>query len=150
MSEQSPKSNAFNEPLPDPARCQHRHPSGRRCRLPVSDLHTGLCAHHTRLRFVREEAHLSSALFGELKKFETAAEVNDVLSRLLLLVSQDRVSPRRAAVMAYICNLLLRSVPKPENEPPEIIFDAPRPERSYPEPGDPQPSSARDQVNAKT
>ncbi len=28
---------------------------------------------------------------------------------VLILVSQDRVSPRRAAVMAYICNLLLRS-----------------------------------------
>ncbi len=148
MNEQSAKSNAFKKPLTDPTRCQHSFPSGRRCRMPVSDLHTGLCAHHFRERLIREEADLSTALVGELKKFETAGEVNDVLSRLLILVSQDRVSPRRAAVMAYICNLLLRSVPKPENEPPEIIFDAPRPERSYPD--EPQPSSTHDQVNART
>jgi hypothetical protein len=148
MNEQSVKSNVFKKPLTDPTRCQHSFPSGRRCRMPVSDLRAGVCAHHFRERLVREEADLSTALVGELKKFETAGEVNDVLSRLLILVSQGRVSPRRAAVMAYICNLLLRSVPKPENEPPEIIFDAPRPDRSHPD--EPQPSSTHDQVNART
>ncbi len=128
MNEQSAKSNAFKKPLTDPTRCQHSFPSGRRCRMPVSDLHTGLCAEHVRQQFIREEADLCSALVGELRKFETAGEVNDVLSHLLILVSQDRVSPRRAAVMAYICNLLLRSVPKPGNEVPDIIFDIPGPE----------------------
>jgi hypothetical protein len=38
------------------------------------------------------------------------------------------VSARRAAVMAYMCNLLLRSVPKPGNKVPDIIFDKPGPE----------------------
>ena len=148
MNEQSAKPNVLNKSLSDPNRCQHSYPSGRRCRMPASDLHAGLCAQHFRQRLAREEADLSTALVGELKKFETAGEVNDVLSRLLILVSQDRVSPRRAAVIAYICNLLLRSVPKPENEPPEMIFDAPRPDRSYPD--EPQPSSSHDQVNART
>ena len=144
MNEQSAKSNVLNKSFSDRNRCQHYYPSGRRCRMPASDLHAGLCAQHFRQRLARDEADLSNALVGELKKFETAGEVNDVLSRLLILVSQDRVSPRRAAVIAYICNLLLRSVPKPDNEVPEIIVDMPGPEtaeqRSQEEPQQPSPS----------
>ena len=142
MNEQSPKSNVLNKSLSDPNRCQHSYPSGRRCRMPASDLRAGLCAQHFRERLAREEADVSTALVGELKKFETASEVNDVLSRLLILVSQDRVSPRRAAVIAYICNLLLRTRPaidrelnpkEDPNAPAEFIFDAPRPQRDFPE-----------------
>lgn len=147
MNEPAAKSPAFKKPLTDPTRCQHSYPSGRRCRLPVSNLHVGLCAQHFRERLVREEADLSSALVGELTKFETAGEVNDVLSRLLILVSQDRVSPRRAAVMAYICNLLLRSVPKAEE--PGIIFDIPGPD-SPEKPDETQPPSPSDYFRAKT
>ena len=151
MNEQSAKSNVFKKPLADPTRCQHSFPSGRRCRMPVADLHAGLCAHHFRERLVREEADLSTALVGELKKFETAGEVNDVLSRLLILVSQDRVSPRRAAVMAYICNLLLRSVPKPGNEVPEIIVDMPGPETAEePRQEESQQPSPSDYFRVKT
>jgi len=151
MNEQTPKSNVFTKPLTDPTRCHHSFPSGRRCRMPVSDLHAGLCAHHFRHRLVREEADLSTALVGELKKFETTDDVNDVLSRLLILVSQDRVSPRRAAVMAYICNLLLRSVPKPDNEPAQIIVDMPGPDTAEkPEEVEPQQPSPSDYFRVKT
>lgn len=141
---------ANSSTLSNLSRCQHRYPSRHRCRLPVSDPRTGLCANHTRELQQRELAGLSSALVGQMTKFDTSDDINDVLSRLLILTSQDRVSPRRAAVIAYICNLLLRSIPKSEDEPPQIIFDAPRPERSYPDAGDPQPSSAHDQINIET
>lgn len=62
-----------------------------------------------------------------MTKFENCNDVNDVLSRLLILISRDRVSPRRAAVIADICNLLLRSILPAEERPPEIIVDMPRP-----------------------
>jgi hypothetical protein len=123
MDNQTANSN----PLYDLSRCQHRFPSRRRCRLPVSDPRSGLCANHARQLQQREAADLSSALVGQMTKFETSNDINDVLSRLLILISQDRVSPRRAAVIAYICNLLLRSVPKPGDEPPQIIVDMPGP-----------------------
>ena len=142
MIETTANSNAFSKPLSDPTRCAHSYPSGRRCRMPVSGLRTGLCANHSRKLFARQEADLSSSLVGELKKFETFDDINDVLSRLLILTSQDRVSPRRAAVIAYICNLLLRSVPRPNDEP-QIIVDIPGPERESPEPAGPHaPASA--------
>lgn len=116
-------------PLSDLSRCQHRFPSRRRCRLPVSDLRSGLCANHARELQQRELADLSSALVGDMTKFETYDDINGVLSRLLILTSQDRVSPRRAAVIACICNLLLRSIPAAGDKPPQIILDMQRPER---------------------
>jgi hypothetical protein len=122
----------------DLARCQHRFPSRRRCRLPVSNPRTGLCANHARQLQQRELADLSSALVGQMTKFDTSDDINDVLSRLLILTSQDRVSSRRAAVIAYICNLLLRSIPREDDQPPEIIVDMPGPERdSQPQTGAP-------------
>lgn len=120
---------ANSNPIIDLSRCQHRYPSRRRCRLPVSDPRIGLCANHARELQQRELADLSSVLVGQMTKFDTSDDINDVLSRLLILTSQDRVSPRRAAVIAYICNLLLRSVPREDDQPPEIIVDMPGPER---------------------
>jgi len=53
--------------------------------------------------------------------------------------------------MAYICNLLLRSVPKPGNEVPEFIFDAPRPDRSEtPSKDETQQPSLSDYFRVKT
>lgn len=120
---------ANSNPLIDLSRCQHRFPSRRRCRLPVSDLRAGLCANHARELQQRELADLSSTLVGQMTKFDTYDDINDVLSRLLILISQDRVSPRRAAVIAYICNLLLRSVPYTQEQTPQVILDMRRPER---------------------
>ena len=123
MNARSTKSNAVSNSLTDPSRCQHLYPSGRRCRLPVSDLRSGLCADHSRKLLAREEADLSSTLVGQLQKIETANEVNDVLSRLLILISQDRVAPRRASVIAYICNLLLRTLPAIEYHNEHYVDD---------------------------
>ena len=68
-----------------------------------------------------------------LDDFTSAAQINDFLSRLLLLLAQDKISTRRAAVLTYITSQLLRTLPaidKEENaEPTQFIFDLPRPER---------------------
>jgi hypothetical protein len=82
-------------------------------------------------------AEIASTLTANLDDFTSAAQINDFLSRLLLLLAQDKISTRRAAVLAYITNQLLRTLPaiaKEENaEPTSFIFDAPRPERDLPE-----------------
>jgi hypothetical protein len=39
-----------------------------------------------------------------------------LLARLAILVVQNRISPRRAAVLAYVSSLLLRSLPKIDRE----------------------------------
>jgi len=68
------------------------------------------------------------------------SQINDFLSALLVHLAQDRISARRAAVLAYITNQLLRTLPAIEKEleaqSPEdapgtaIVLDLPRPHRS--------------------
>jgi hypothetical protein len=132
------KSSSTND-LP---RCKHQTASGRRCLLRVSDAQSPLCFRHTHLLHKQLDlTDLAAELAGELVEFKSAAEINHVLSRLLILLSQSRISPRRAAVIAYIGNLLLRTIPAIEQElqqqlnpggndsGPVIIIDVPRPKR---------------------
>ncbi len=132
MTHKSANSNAVNEP----ARCQHRTSTGRRCRLRVVDAHSGLCFRHAQLQLQHFEIpDLSPELVGNLLDFTSAAHINQVLSKLLILLSQNRISPRRAAVIAYVTSLLLRTLPAIEHESGEddeevrVIWDMPRPSR---------------------
>ncbi len=116
--------------------CKHHTRKGR-CRMPVADPLSTLCAEHARRQQKRDEASsLSAELIVGFTEFKSAVPINDFLSRLLLFQAQDRIAPRRAAVMAYTCNLLLRTLPAIEHElnpqddeTQEIIFDMPRPKR---------------------
>jgi hypothetical protein len=134
MIEKTDNSNFANEL----SLCRHRTVSGRRCRLRVLNPESHLCFRHAQLRQKkRHAADLAGDLAGQLTEFTTAADLNTFLSRLLLLQAHDRIAPRRAAVMAYTCNLLLRTLPAMDREingdpdaDPVIIFDMPRPDRS--------------------
>lgn len=69
-------------------------------------------------------------------------KINDFLAKLTILLVQNRISPRRASVLAYLNSLLLRTLreidyennpPSEEDLPPQIIVDTPRPIRDgYP------------------
>jgi hypothetical protein len=116
------------------SRCTHRSAAGSRCRIiPASG--SDLCAVHAKANAVRrEDDDLAATLTAGLEEFTSAAPVNKFLSRLLLLLAQDRISPRRGAVMAYTANLLLRSVTvmkqDTEKEPVHIeyVIGIPRPD----------------------
>ena len=119
--------------------CGHRTPSGRHCRLPVSDPDFGLCLNHAlRKHKDRDLVDLASALTGNSEEFQTAAGINHSLAELYRLLAQNRISPRRAAVLAYISNLLLRTLPAMDLEQDSadgegrlnIIVDCPRPDRT--------------------
>src|SRR5260370_4561229 len=108
MNEQSVNSSSTN----DLSRCQHRTRTGRRCRHAISNAAPGLCSKHVTSRQVRfEESDLSVTLLGQLTELKSASDLNQVLSNLFRLLSQDRIAARRAAVLAYIANLLLRTLP---------------------------------------
>ena len=92
-------------------RCLHYTASGRRCRLPQVNATSRLCFRHTQLHTRQPDpGDLRSVLAGDLTEFKSAADINMFLSRLLLLVTQNRISSKRAAVLAAICSLLLRSL----------------------------------------
>jgi hypothetical protein len=135
------------DPSPGDSRCLHRYHNGTRCRLRGLESQFGLCSRHFRLKVAailppapNDSADLSKDLLYDLSKFSSAEDLREFLTRLLVETTKGRVSPRRAAVLAYITNQLLHShcvVQKEEkeldNQPQQIIFDLPRPKRDLPE-----------------
>jgi hypothetical protein len=112
MNQETANSNPVNE-LP---RCQ-KHTRNGRYRMLVADSSSTLCAEHSRTPSKnRNSADLSAILTAGLTEFKSALPINDFLSRLLLNQAEGRIPPRRAAVMAYTCNLLLRTLPAIEHE----------------------------------
>ena len=92
-------------------RCAHRTASGRQCRLAISDPQSGLCAnHHAELK-EKERADVAGILFRDSQDFQTAQGINYSLRSLYWLVGKNRISSRRATVLAYISSLLLRTLP---------------------------------------
>ena len=62
------------------------------------------------------DADVSADLLGPVEDFRTAAAVNHALGKLLILLAGNRISPRRGAVLAYTCQLLLQSVAAVDKE----------------------------------
>ena len=113
------------------ARCQHRTPAGRQCRFRTSGGPSRLCKRHSTVERQLHSTDLTATLTDGLGEFKSPAPINDFLSRLLLLLAQDRISSRRAAVLAYITNQLLRTLcamekkaeDDPKNAPVKVIWD---------------------------
>ena len=141
MTPQFAKSSSIN----DSTRCNYRFPNGMRCRL-LGFGTQPFCPRHTQPAApAPEPAEIASTLTANLDDFTSAAQINNFLSRLLLLLAQDKISTRRAAVLAYITNQLLRTLPaiaKENDEPAQIVFDMPGPERDRPEPEQNPPQHA--------
>ena len=95
-------------------RCHYRNSAGRRCRLPRKQSHPTFCIRHARPDPpdpVAPAADHTADLLGPLDDFRTHASINYTLGRLLILKAANQISARDASVVAYICQLLLQSVP---------------------------------------
>lgn len=94
---------------------------------------SGLCFRHVGLQFQPTDEDLSPAFAGLLSGFQSALRIHDFLTQLTVLLVQNRISTRRAAILAYLGQTLLRTLPAIEEElepgEPQIIFDLPRPKR---------------------
>lgn len=91
------------------SRCSYTTAAGRRCRSLSSDSHSGLCPQH--LLKQSHVADLTEPLLTHWQGFQTAQGVNFTLSNLYKLLAANRISTRRASVLAYINSLLLRTLP---------------------------------------
>ncbi|HMD32264.1 MAG TPA: hypothetical protein VKG84_10170 [Candidatus Acidoferrales bacterium] len=85
--------------------------------------HPAFCSHHAGWLTEKEppqkpppQEDLTSELLGPLGDFRTAAAVNYTLGKLVLLSASRRISPREAATIGYLCQLLLQSVHQVNNE----------------------------------
>lgn len=117
----------------DQPRCKHFTANGRRCRLRPLDSGSGLCFRHASLQNAKSDAiDLTSAFGDSLTDFKSAVQINEFLAKLALLLVQNRISCRRAAVLAFISNLTLRTLPAidfelngDQDQIPRISFDLP-------------------------
>jgi hypothetical protein len=120
-------------------RCNYKTLTGRRCRLNATNSTSGLCPRHaSQASSSLASDDLSASFPAGLDEFLSAVQINVFLSQLATLLVQDRISPRRAAVLAYIQSLLLRTLPavhieldpEPDIDECRPIFNLPRPDRS--------------------
>ena len=93
-------------------RCAYRTAGGRQCRLPASDAHSGLCPQHRATQQQLQEEDHFLYLTRNNQNFQTAQGINHSLGNLYALLAQNLISPRRGAVLAYVCSLMLRSLPQ--------------------------------------
>ena len=116
-------------------RCRHYTFTGRRCRLAALDPVSGLCFRHIGRQFQPSDEDLSFAFVGLLSGFDSPSRIHAFLTQVTVLLVQNRVSTRRAAVLTYLGQTLLRTLPaidaelNPPDEQQRIIFDLPRPNR---------------------
>jgi hypothetical protein len=111
-------------------RCAHRDSSGRQCRLFVSDAHSGLCPQHRTEQKDKEQADVSGILLNLSQGFQTAQGINHSLRDLYVLAAQNRISARRASVLAYIGSLLLRTLPQIDADRAAGIIDPTKPKQA--------------------
>jgi len=97
-------------------RCQHISANGRRCRMLRTDDHPALCPQHRRQQLQPDPKTVAAELLRSIEDFNTATAVNHALGRLFALAAANRIPPRNAAILAYICQLLLNSLPAVEHE----------------------------------
>jgi hypothetical protein len=113
--------------LADQARCQFRDSAGRQCRVARAPGDPTYCIRHASIRgeapsYPESAAgtgtpiQLEEELMGRLENLRSATAVNFVLGRLLLLRAAGVVGRQDAAVIAYICQLLLQSLPMVKQE----------------------------------
>lgn len=123
-------------PRPE-SRCRYRSSSGRRCRAAIHDHRQGFCLRHSgSVPTPQLPADFLQRLTTDSDEFTTALGIHNSLSELYKLLAADLISARRAAVLAYIANLLLRTIPivhselNPQDDHVHVDFgDLPRPNR---------------------
>jgi hypothetical protein len=98
-------------PIALSVRCTHHDPTGRQCRSLASDARSTLCPRHRASHEQELAADHYQHLTTEFQFFQTAQGINHSLMNLYQLLAQNRISPRRAAVLSYVSSLLLRTLP---------------------------------------
>ena len=93
------------------SRCEYTKSDGKRCRSLRAPDHPNYCAQHAGwLLEGKKPEDLTQELLGPLGDLRTAASINYMLGRLVMLVAARRISRGEAAVLGYLAQLLLVSV----------------------------------------
>ncbi len=113
----APESSSATE-APAKHRCAFVFKSGRHCRNVVTFYRAAFCHRHEDCRPSGQD-DVSIKLTQHACNFLNPIGIHASLCELYTLVAAGEISPRRAAVLAYISSLLLRTLP--------AIYDCPHP-----------------------
>jgi len=91
--------------------CNFKFANGKFCTMPAHPNYEGLCLNHATIhrRTFHREDDLVKELASPAGDFITQIDINHVLGKLFEALAANRVSPKRAATLAYIGHLLMRS-----------------------------------------
>jgi hypothetical protein len=129
------ESQSRNEDSP---RCAFRYANRHQCRFPMTPLSAPFCQQHSSFRPDDPDSiNLAPALLGDLTELNTAVDMQTTLSKLFILLAQNRVTTKKASVLSYIIQQLLRTLPAiyqethgdSDDDHVTIIMDGPRPIR---------------------
>lgn len=124
MPAQTTKTTAEPEIFPaitEQNRCRFTSSHGRRCANPLRSSTIGFCIIHERQAQKLNDAEaraISEELLSGGANLRTLDDVNRVMSKLFLFVSQKRISRHDGALLAYICSLLLQTINTNPTQPP--------------------------------
>lgn len=101
----------------EPDRCLFADARGHQCRMFRRESHPSLCPFHARQeQQILDAGSVARELASISGDFRTANDINHALGKLFQLCAADRLPARKAAVLAYIGQLLLHSLSKVRNE----------------------------------
>jgi hypothetical protein len=108
------RKSANSKSLNDLPRCTHTTRNGR-CRMPATDSAASFCSEHAPRHENPQQSPdpetLAAELLGELEDFSSSDAVNHFLGNLVKQLARKRVARRDAIALAYLCQLLLNSLP---------------------------------------
>jgi hypothetical protein len=99
------------------APCKFKFADGRLCGIPRWKGHASYCLFHARQEQQLLDADRVGTELASLSgEFRTTTDLNHALGKLFAAVAQNRIPPRNAAVIAYIGQLLMQSLPGVQRE----------------------------------
>ena len=93
-------------------------------------------------------ADFAGNLLRDAARFQNAQGINHSLRELYTLLAQDRISSRRASVLAYISSLLLHTLPAIDNDLYPMAGKVPPPHKIASAPASEEPASEEKHGNA--
>jgi hypothetical protein len=105
------------------SQCQYKNSRGQRCHMLIDKNHrppdgekrSSLCPYHLAQSKAKDTVPdpetLAAELLGEIVNFTTADSVNLFLGNLVKQLARQRIARRDAIALAYLCQLLLNSLP---------------------------------------
>ncbi|MGH9792241.1 MAG: hypothetical protein ACRD5W_13615 [Candidatus Acidiferrales bacterium] len=104
---------------PDNERCTFTTADSKRCRYPRAGAETNLCGTHLRdaardaasAALLADQAAIGAEILPEGESLDTATAINAALTRLFRCVLEGRVANRQAAILAYVGQLLISTLP---------------------------------------